>query len=76
MAAFVVVVWDNQGNRSEPAQAGSHAEALTNARQYRTLSYRTVKIGRLGNTIDHWSRSEHLPNNHWTRRATADEWFA
>ncbi len=72
---YCVIVWDNAGQRSERPGGNALAEAKILARANRTLANRTVKIGQAGNALFHWSRSTHLDRNHWTSRATADEWF-
>ena len=75
MARYFVIVWNNYGVRVEEPAGDDIAQAKIIAKRKRTLSNRTVKIGQAGNAIYHWSRSVHLPYNHWTQRATADEWF-
>lgn len=75
MSRYTVIRWDNQGRRSEAPAGDELPEALLEAKKHRTLSNRTVKIGMAGNTIRHWSRAMHLERNHWSSRATADEWF-
>jgi hypothetical protein len=68
-------VWDNDGRRSELPAGHALDGALDLARQQRSLSNRTVKIGLAGNALYHWSRSTRLARNHWSSRLTADEWF-
>lgn len=77
MSAYAVIVWNNAGERQEHPMP-SLLTALDAARGYRTLLNRTVKVGHCGNTVRHWVRSNpraHWARNHWTRRATSDEWF-
>lgn len=75
MSIYTVITWNNQGERTEEPAGDQFQQALLAAKRHRTLRNRTVKIGRSGNSIRHWSRSLHLTRNHWASRATADEWF-
>lgn len=72
---YVVIVWDNAGSRKEQPAGNDLDAALALAKRERIIDNRTVKIGMMNNAIFHWSRSVHLDRNHWTRRATADEFF-
>lgn len=72
---YLVIVWDNNGQRRELPGGDVLQEAKGLARTQRTQTNRTVKIAMAGNTLQHWSRSTHLARNHWSARATADEWF-
>lgn len=74
MPGYKVITWDNDGRRFE-RDADRLDEALAVAKRARTKQNRTVKIGHVGNSIYHWSRTTHLPRNHWSVRATADELF-
>jgi hypothetical protein len=74
MARYTVIKWDNDGRRIE-RDADDLAEALAHAKACRTIQNRTVKVGHLGNTLHHWTRSTGSTRNHWSARATADEWF-
>jgi len=69
-----VIVWDNNGARSEHP-AGSLSDALAVARRFRTLDNRTVKVADVFGSTFHWSRSTHLKRNHWSARAVASEAF-
>lgn len=75
LVRYSVIVWDNAGVRTEEPAGNTIEEAKALAKQRRILANRTVKIGQAGNALYHWSRSVHLNRNHWTQRATADEWF-
>jgi len=75
MARYAVIVWDNDGMRSEH-DAADVSFALRLAKSYRTPENRTVKVGHIGNAIYHWTRTNGATGNHWSARATADEFFA
>lgn len=66
-----VIVWDNQGTRSE-VSVPHLAAALTRAKAYRTMDNRTVKVADAHGSTHHWSRSLRVTKNHWTARAVAD----
>ncbi len=75
MSRYTVIVWSNDGQRVEHSAGNDLSGAMVVAKRERTQENRTVKIGMAGNTIRHWSRSQLLTKNHWSNRATADEWF-
>lgn len=72
--SYVVTVWDNSGNMGKTVfTSGEHAYRY--AKECRTPLNRTVKVGWLENTMEHWTRSRWLDKNHWSKRATASEFF-
>lgn len=71
---YVVNTWTNLGNRIT-YETDDLADALAWAKGQRSVHNRTVKVGRCDNTIHHWTRAQHAKRNHWSVRATADEWF-
>ena len=75
MSLYLVIVWNNAGTRSELPGGNDIEAAKRIAKGQRTMENRTVKIARSGNSLYHWTRSTDLPKNHWSARATADEWF-
>lgn len=69
-----VIVWNNLGQQSKQ-DCTDERDALTKAKQARTLQNRTVKVADPHGSTYHWSRSVHLLRNHWTARAVANEAF-
>lgn len=72
--SYKVIKWDNDGQRIE-REASDLVDALAHAKRARTKQNRTVKVSCSGNAIRHWTRTLGSSRNHWSARATADEWF-
>ncbi len=71
MAGDIVIVWDNEGVRTEHP-VDSQAAGVLHAKTFRTKSNRTVKIADAHGSTYHWARSVMLNRNHWTARSVAD----
>jgi hypothetical protein len=69
-----VIVWDNEGTRSVQ-ECCDVKDALAKAKVARTLENRTAKVADAFGSTYHWSRATHLPRNHWSARAVANEAF-
>ena len=72
--SYSVIRWDNSGQRSESG-CETLSEALALAKQFRCAAFRTVKVGHCNNAVRHWTRKTGATGNHWSARATADEFF-
>lgn len=68
---YTVIIWNNDGQRSERDTDLLHV-ALMWAKQSRTASNRTVKVGHCGDSIRHWSRTISARRNHWATHSTAE----
>lgn len=71
MSRYKCIVWDNEGQRTERSTDFLHV-ALMWAKEARTKSNRTVKVGHDGDSIRHWSRTVTAKRNHWATHSTAE----
>lgn len=69
---YSVIVWNNDGQRGVVHETDALVNALAVAKNVRTRSNRTVKIGHIGDAIRHWTRTEGAHGNQWSARSTAE----